>query len=773
MKEYSYIGRSTGSDHGYGKVTGHVEYCSDMQSPGMLHLKYKPSTIAHGRITRIDTTKAWLPGVKAVYTCENTPDTYFDRGRVSSYELQWSQNQERLFDREVRFYGERIAAVVAEDAETAEQACRLIEVEYEALPLLLTMEDTMKECAPQLHENGNGNIYPAKDEPYWQEYGDYEAAAGELMFHSESHISRMTHMCMETQASRAKYDRGTGKLIVWTGTQTAYGVRSTVADLLGLSYNRVRVIKTIMGGSFGVKQEMVLEPLVAYAAYDLKADVMCHFTREEQITGTLLRHNFDTRTESKVDRDGTVHGVWIHMNLDAGAYQTISPSYLRTAGGKLGKTYALPNIRFTGYSICTTTPANGSFRSWGSSEEAIALEPHWNMIAEELGIDPVDFRLKNILAPYDADVMHGASICGANFRKVLTEGRARFGWDSLKEECKKRNAAGGRYRYGVGVALCSHTTSFYPYMTEMASVTMRLQDDGSLIVNVPVHDHGCGTTAAMRKIAQEILELPDEMVTVLECDTENMPYDYGCYASRTVFVFGLAVKKASEELLALIKQTASVMLGCLPNTVQYEDGICWSEPAPEKTVSLKEIWEYSIFTLSRDLLVTVTNHATANPGCPAAHFTMVRVDTFNGHVKIEKCLSVHDIGKAINPDMVIGQIESGVQQGMGWALCEEIKIDPRDGRTLITNFKNYEIANAWDMPDVDVLLIEDPEPEGPFGAKGIGEVATAPVAPAIVGAVNNALGTRLTHFPLTPPVILEGLAAKQQDAEAAGEEVQA
>ena len=762
MKKYRYIGQSTGTDHGPGKVTGRLVYSSDMQAPGMLHLKYKQSTVAHGMISRIDTSKAWLPGVKAVYTFENTPDTYFDRGRVSAAELVYSQNQERLFDREVRFYGERVAAVVAEDKETAEKACRLIEVEYEELPLLLTMADTMKDDAPVLHTNGSGNIYPAKGEPYCQEYGDYESAKADHVFRSESHPSRMTHMCMETQAARAKYDRGTGKLIVWTGTQTVYGVRSTVADLLGLSYNKVRVVKSVMGGSFGVKQEMILEPLVAYAAYDLKADVLCHFTREEQVTGTLLRHNFDTVTESKVDSDGTVRGVKIHMDLEAGAYQTISPSYLRTAGGKLGKTYAIPNIKFTGYSICTTTPVNGSFRSWGSSEEALALEPHWNMVAEELGMDPIEFRLKNVREPYDTDVMHGASICNTHFREVLTEGRERFGWESLKEECRAKNSEGGRYRYGIGMALCSHTTSFYPYMFELATVTIRLQDDGSVIILAPIHDHGCGATVVMKKVAAEILEIDLDRITVVEADTQSMAYDYGCYASRTTFVFGMATKKAAEELLSQIKQSAALQLGCLHNTILYEDGYCWSEPEPDKKVSLKEIWEYTIFTLSKDLMATFSNNMSANPGTPAAHFTMVRVDTFNGHVKIEKSLSVHDIGLAINPDMVKGQIESGVQQGMGWALCEEIKIDPNNGKPLITNFKNYEIANAADIPEVDILLIEDPEPEGPFGAKGIGEVATSPVAPAIIGAVNNALGTRLTHFPLTPPIILEGIENKRK-----------
>lgn len=750
-KNYRYVGTSLSNDGAYGKVTGAAVYCSDMDSVGMLHLKCKPGEITHGMIRSIDTEEAWkVPGVRGIYTCENTPDTYFDRGRVSAVEASGSPNQERLFDRRVRFYGERVAAVAAETVEAAEKACRLIKVEYEEMPAVITPEAALAEGAPKLHEAGN--VYETE-----AGYGDYDKAEGECTFCTLAHIGRMTHLSMETQTARACYDKASSKLTIWTGTQTVFGVRSTVADFLEMPYSKVRVVKPVMGGSFGCKQEMVIEPLAAYVAKDLKADVKLVFTREEQIINTMLKHSLDEHVESKVDKDGTIRGISVDILLDSGAYQTISQSYVRTIGGKLGKVYKMQNIKYRGRSVCTNTPVNGSFRSWGSAEATMAVESHWNYVAKQLGMDPIDFRLKNHLQPYDREVMHGANIGDAHFEECLKKGRERFEWDERKAWCKKKNAEDIRYRYGVGMALCSHTSSFYPYQTEVASAAARIQDDGSLVVHVPIHDHGCGTVMAMKKIAAEILEIDLEKVELNEADTENMPYDYGCYASRTVYTLGRAVKTCCEELLDKAISVAAVRLDCADNTIIYEDGEFYSEPNPEERITLKEVWEYSVHHMGKDLYNICTTNAWENPGTAGAHFAQVRVDTFTGKVEVEHCLSVHDVGKAINPDMCRGQIGSGIQQGMGMALCEEIKIDPKSGRALITNFKNYEVANACDMPDYDTLLIEEAEESGPFGAKGIGEIVVAPIAPALAAAVNDALGTNLMKLPLTPPVILEAI----------------
>lgn len=750
LNEYQVIGKELSNDQAYGKVTGKIKYCADQQSREMLFLRLKAGTVTHGLIKAVRTDRALaLPGVRAVYSCENTPDTLYDRGRVAPWETV--PNQERLFDRHVRYVGQRVAAVVAESEETAEQACRLIEVEYEPLPSAVSVEQAQQEDAPRLYEQGN--VFPAEG----FDRGSFGQAPGALEHTSHSHIGRMTHLCLETASCRAKYDPSERMLTVWTGCQSVFGVRSTVAEFLKLPYAKVRVIKVPMGGSFGVKQETLLEPMTAYAAWQLQADVRLVYTREEQIVNTMMKHSLDAEVRSKVEPDGTIQALSLSCTLDAGAYLTVSRDYAGTIGEKMGKVYRIPNLHYDGRAVCTNTPVNGSFRSWGSCEGALCMENHWNMVARELGMDPVEFRLKNIHEPYELELVHHVSVGNAHFRECLVRGREAFGWEARKAECRRKNARQGRYRYGVGMALTSHTSSFYPYRVDIASSTARLQEDGSLIVHVPVHDHGCGTVMAMKKIASEVTGVGLDQITLREADTEVSLYDHGCYASRSVYSLGSSVKACCEKLMDLARKRASGALGCSDSFLLYDKGAFYQEQNPASRITLAETAEYSIRVLGQDLFVQTTTNARANPGVPAAHFTHVRVDTCTGFTKILDCLSVHDIGKAINPDLCRGQVGSGIQQGIGMALCEEIKIHPKTGEALITNFKNYEVANACDVPDYQVLFIEDPEPSGPFGAKSIGEVVLAPVAPAIVAAVNDALGTRLTRLPLTPAVILEAL----------------
>lgn len=758
MKEYRVIGTELSNDQAYGKVTGRVKYCGDQRSPGMLYMRLKGGTVTHGIIKAVHIQRALeLPGVRAVYTWENTPDKRYDRGRVAPWETV--PNQERLFDRHVRYVGERVAAVVAESEEIAERACRLIEVEYEPLPAAVSVQAAMAPDAPPLHEEGN--VY--ETEPF--DLGSFRDAPGALEHTSHSHIGRMTHLCMETSSCRAVYDPSTEVVTIWTGCQSVFGVRSTVAGFLDLPYARVRVIKTPMGGSFGVKQETLLEPLTAYAAVQLQAEVRLVYTREEQIVNTMMKHSLDAEVHSKVDPDGTIHALSLSCTLDAGSYLTVSRDYAGTIGEKIGKVYHVPNLHYDSRAVCTNTPINGSFRSWGSCEAALCIENHWNMVARELGMDPIEFRLKNVHQPYELEPVHHVSVGNTRFRECLIRGRDTFRWTERKEECRQKNAAQRRYRYGVGMALTSHTSSFYPYRVDVASSMAQFQEDGSLILNVPVHDHGCGTVMAMKKIAAEVTGVPLNRIVLREADTETSLYDHGCYASRSVYSLGQSVKTCCEKLMDLARSRAAGALRCSESFLVYEDGVFYQEQDPASRVSLSGTAEYSIRVLGQDLFVQTTTNAKANPGVPAAHFTYVRVDTWTGFTKILDCLSVHDIGKAINPDLVRGQVGSGIQQGIGMALCEEIKIHPKTGEALITNFKNYEVANSCDMPDYQVLLLEEPEPDAPFGAKSIGEVVLAPVAPAIVAGVNDALNTNLTHLPLTPAVILEALEGKNYEAE--------
>lgn len=753
-KEFNFVGRNIADDRSYGKVTGQVRYCCDEKLHGMLYIKLKPSTVAHGLIKSIDVSSALaVEGVVAIYTYKNTPNKRYDRGRVAPWENV--PKQECLFDRHIRFMGERVAAVVAISEEIAEYSCRLIDVKYELLPAVVSVTDAERADAPKLHEDGN--VYETA--PF--NYGDYDAADG-LRHRSRSHIGRMTHLCMETQSCVADYNQNNGMLTVWTGCQSVFGVRSTVAELLGLPCSKVRVIKAPMGGSFGVKQETLIEPLTAFVSYMQKRPARLVYTREEQIVNTMMKHSLDAELESKVSADGMIHGISFSCTLDAGAYLTVSKDYANTIGGKINKVYRIPNIHFDGRAVCTNTPINGSYRSWGSCEMALCIENHWNMVAQELGLDPIEFRLKNIHQPYDTEVCHNASIGKTHFEECLRMGRDGFQWDKRKAECSKKNASQKRYRYGVGMALTSHTSSFYPYRVDVASTSAGFQEDGSLVVHAPVHDHGCGTVWALKKIAAEVTGVSLEKITLEEADTENCRYDHGCYASRTIYSLGMSVKTCCEKLMDLAQKRAASLLGCNEKFLRYDNGIFYQEINRNVSATLRKVCEYSIRVVGSDLFCSETTNASASPGVPAAHFTHVEVDTYTGFVKVLHCLSVHDVGKAINPSMCIGQVGSGIQQGLGMAICEEIKVHPKSGETLITNFKNYDVVNSVDMPDYDVILIEDDEPSGPFGAKSIGEVVLPPVAPAVVAAVNNAIGTQLWHLPLTPAVILEALEAKQQ-----------
>jgi len=439
----------------------------------------------------------------------------------------------------------------------------------------------------------------------------------------------------------------------------------------------------------------------------------------------MLKHSFDITVESKIHDDGIIEGLSVSAVLDSGAYQTISPSYVHTIGVKLGKVYRVPNIHYEGKAVCTNTPVNGSFRSWGSGEIALALENHLNMVAEEMGIDPVEFRLVNVKNEYETDIIQNVSVGNAHFKSCLIQGRDAFEWERRRKDCKEKNK-NLRFRYGVGMAVSSHTSSFYPYMVDMANAAVRLQDDGSLIVNAGVHDHGCGTVMAMKKIAAEVMEIDLENIELIEADSEVSLYDYGCYASRTTYCLGNAVKGCCEHLLERAGKVAAIALGCNKSQLLYEEGVFYKEYNPEERITLREVSNYSISVLGEDVYEIYTYNAVENPGVPAAHF--------------------------------IGQVGSGIQQGIGIALCENIKIHPKTGKTMINNIKNYDVANAFDMPDYKTIFIEDEEVNGPFGAKSIGEVVVAAVAPAIVAAVNNALGTKLTDTPLTPSVILEALA---------------
>ncbi|GAB6154284.1 molybdopterin-dependent oxidoreductase [Desulfosporosinus burensis] len=745
-KDFKYVGKSFPIHDAQQKVSGDLKYLSDMSLPNMLYAKLLLSPIAHGLITSIDTSKAEaLPGVIRVFTHLNTPSKKYSRYRIIPNQ-DFCLEDERLLTDKVRFVGDRVAAVVATSKETAKQAIALIQVEYEALSVLNTPEKALQEQKTKIHPNGNllheykfklGEEVPLPD--------DYLEVKTSISTQKVHHAAMETHVCL------ADFD-STGKLTLWAACQGAFGVRTIVADLLELSYNKVRVIKVPMGGSFGGRQETILEPLTAFLAKQVRRPVKLTFTREETIISTMTRPATTSRIRTRVTKEGILADCRVNTVVDAGAYATSSIDNTYVMSKKICKLYRIPYYEHSGRAVYTNTPVAGGARGWGAPEIITALEIHMDAVAKRLKMDLVEFRLQNLVHPYDLDKASQISLGNARVIECLVKGAAAFGWS----ERYYREPDQARIRKGVGLACAAHKNGMYGGFPEHSTMTLKMNEDGSFILNTGLHELGCGTITSIKQIAAEVLDIELDQITVLEADTECGPYDFGSYGSRVTYICGACAYEVAKKLKEILLECAAHNLQKPKQYLEVEQGRVKIIGNESQSMSYREIATTAKIKDNIDIVVTHTYHGTSNPGAYAVHFAEVEVDTETGRVRVVDYLAAHDVGKAINPGMVEGQIQGGVQMGIGYALYEEIKIG-RDGSILNGSFKNYHVLNAPDMPTVNTLLIEQGGDDGPFGAKSIGEIAFVPVAAAVVNAVNNALGASLSELPLTPEKILTSL----------------
>lgn len=728
------------------KVNGSLVYLSDLKLPGMLYAKLLLSPIAHGWIKGIDTSRAEaLPGVVKVFTYLNTPAKTFSRYRILPNQ-DYCLEDERLLTDKVRFVGDRVAAVVATSKETAQQALALIQVDYEALPVLSTPEEALGDQETQIHPGGN------LLHEYELSWGEKVPLAEDCIeVETQTKTQKVHHAAMETHVCLADFD-SSGKLTVWAACQGAFGIRTIVADLLELSYHKVRVVKVPMGGSFGGRQEAVLEPITAFLAKAVRRPVKLSFTREETIITTMTRPATSSRIRTVVSQEGIFQEYHVDTVVDAGAYATSSVDNTYVMAKKIGRLYRIPYYRHGGRTVYTNTPIAGGARGWGAPEIITAAEIHMDAVAKQLQMDLVELRRRNLVHPYDLDIATQFSLGNARVLECLEKGAQAFGW----QERVKRASSPGRFRKGVGLACAAHKNGMYGGFPEHSTMTLKMNEDGSFILNTGLHEMGCGTITSIAQITAEVLEVDLSRITVLEADTEYGPYDFGSYGSRVTYICGACALEAARLLKEKILDSAAFILQKPRQYLEVRSGKV-RELGPEgRVLTYGEIAETAKVKNNTDLVITHTYHGRSNPGVYAVHFAEVEVDTATGRVKVSDYLAVHDIGKAINPGMVEGQIQGGVQMGIGYALYEEIRIG-RDGSILTNSFKNYHVLNAPDMPEVKSLLIEAGGDEGPFGAKSIGEIAMVPVAAAVVNAVNNALNTSLSELPLTPEKILAAL----------------
>jgi xanthine dehydrogenase molybdenum-binding subunit len=742
--------RYVGGDHAVAdaalKVTGGLVYATDFSLPGLAHAKLVLSPHAHARVVSVDPSAALaLPGVLGVFWHENSPARPYNRYRTLP--AQTCIEDETLFAATARFAGDRVAAVVARDEWTAARAAGLLGVEYEELPHVRAPSDALRDGAPAVHRGGN-----LVDEFEVATGDDLAPAADDVLVAAAVTTPRVHHAALEPHVCVADCD-ASGKLTIWSPTQGVFGARTVVADLFGMSYAQVRVIKLPMGGSFGGKQEFILEPVTAFLAMSVGRPVRLALDREECISSTMVRGATATRLSLRLDPEGGLRGVDADTVVDAGAYASSTPDYARMMTHKLTRLYRIGGYRHCGRVAYTTTPVAGGARAWGAPEVTAAMEIAMDFAARELALDPVELRLRNLVEPRDEDPATGMSLGDARVRECLVRGAEAFDWAARLG----RPAGRGRWRRAVGMACGAHKNGVLsPTFPDYSTMALRMNEDGSVALTASLHEVGCGTLTTMRLIVAEELGIDPRAVAVTEADSDVTPYDFGCYGSRVTYVCGEAARLTAAELKRRLLEAAAAVLGRDAGELRAEDGRVEAVTGASATLSYGEAVMAAKVGLSEDIAVQYTHQATGNPGAYSVQFAEVLVDRWTGLIKVTDFLAVGDVGQAINRLMVVGQFQGAVQMGIGYALCEEVKLDDA-GRPAPAGFKNYHVVNAPDMPDVRVLLVEHVGDDGPYGAKSVGEIATVPTAPAIVNAVNRALGTSLTDLPLTPERVLAAL----------------
>ncbi len=768
--EYRNIGRRMPKYDAIHKATGTLQFTGDVTLPQMLEAKILRSPHPHAAIKRIDTSRARaLPGVKAIITHEDAPRHPY--GREFALPPEYMPRDNHVIQDKARFVGDVVAAVAATSAEAAFAALEAIEVEYEPLPAVMTPEAAIAPGAPVIHDavhwgdevdRLDGNVLRKIE----MGVGDVEAGFAEaaVVIENTFKVPKQQQSPMERKVCIVK-PGADGRLDVWATTQSIHGLRHNLARALGIPFRRINVHRSFLGGAFGARLDMnVDEPIAALLALKARLPVRLQLTREEDLMSTS-RHPATVRLKSAAAADGTLIAHEMEAWVDTGAYACSGEWVTKCMGGWFMSMYRVPNQKFTGHVIYTNTPPAAGFRGFGNPQSNVPIESHMDELADALGIDPIDIRIKNYLREGDAYYAQGPNVidyiksCGVE--EILTRGAEKIGWHRRAELAAGQD--GQRIRKGIGVARAFHTSGCgqaneVSDILEYTGCIVKLNEDGSASMINALVDMGTGNLMAHSQIVAEELGLRAEDVLVAETDTNTSPFDVVTHASRSTYVSGAVAKAAAAKAKQVLLEMAGRMLEAAPEDLELREGHAQVRGAPERRVSIPEI----ATTAQMRQWGTIMGEASFRATTTASHFTCkfveVAVDTETGHVSIERVVAGSDVGQVINPVLVEGQIHGGAAQSFGYALMEEVGIDPETGRTLTTDFLNYKILTSRDAPsDFEVFFADTYEESGPFGAKGIGESATNDGASAVANAVANAIGVRITELPITPDKVLRAL----------------
>ncbi len=706
------------------RTSGTDVYAGDLPMEGVLIGRMLRSPYPHAEITRLDTRRARaMPGVRAVITAADFP-------RGARYIHSGGDRSDRapLADGVVRYVGEEIAAVAADTEEQADSALAAIDVRYRRLPAPLTLDAALAPGAPRLHERKGGEPNVSlHDRGSW---GDVELGRreGTLSTRGTYWYPRVAHAVMEQNICIARWDAERERFELWTSTQAPHFVVNELAHVFGLRRDQVICREVAVGGGFGSKSKVSEHEAPAAAlARASGRTVKIALTREEEFADTKPRHAFRVDFEARADRAGRIRLFEARIDVDNGAYNHFGPSVMHVGVKTLGSIYAPDGAAWDARLVDTALTPGGQFRGYGSPQTSFAQECAVDELAEKVGIDPLEFRIRNANKP-GTTTLCGARLTTARLDDCLVAVREAINWDG-----KKRTRTKGR---GVGVAAAMHGSGSYAIPgsnTSMAAID--LYSDGHARVRFGGADAGTGQRTILAQITAEELGLPYERVDVLSIDSERTPIDQGAWSSRGTHMTGHAVRKAAHELAARLRGGEKVPAGgVLTHEASFTDQIM-EAPSSSKTPNFSATYTF------------------------AAHAVEVEVDLGTGRIRILDYVAAHDIGKAINPTMVEGQIIGGIAMGLGAVLGEELIYEA--GQPVNPAYLNYALPRAADLPRIRPILLEAGDPGGPYGAKSIGELSVIPAAPAVANAIYDAVGVRIRELPITPDKILRALAEKE------------
>ena len=757
IDELSVIGKRVSRWGAYDRVTGAAKYTVDIKLPRMLVGKVLTSPYPHARIIKIDKSKVEkLPGVEAVITFEDIPKKLFTPNRhdLILYHPENERKDMYVISEKARFVGDRVAAVAAVDAATAQKALELIEVKYEVLPAVLDPIEAMKPGAPRIHDFAPNNIslhlnFPGSRGDVEKGFGEADCVIEETFRTSKQHISQL-----EPCACAASFGPD-GRLTIWSPGQSAFLQRRKVAELFDMPEGMIKWITPHVGGSFGKSGALSVEPICVALTKKTGKPVKIEYSREEDFRGTETRQTYVATGKIGVKKDGTITALQEKLIVDGGAYfSRNSTTSMASMGGFTGL-YRCPNVAAEADCVYTNILTTGGIRGYGNSEGTCVLEQLVDKAAKEIGMDPIQLRLRNIKKAGDPD-NKGLPMETCTLEELIKVGAEKIGW-AEKRARKKQN---GTKKYGIGMAIMMDVSGAHPSCIQHRNAYIKFNEDGSANLVVTAYDMGQNLPGACAQIAAEVLGIRYEDIHILNGDTDSTMFDTGIGASAGLYQVGQAVMKAAQEARRQLLERAGKRLRLAPEELEVRDRRIYVKSDPQRGISVAEVTRQATYNLEGEHLNIFGKGSfspTQSPPPFAAVFAEVEVDTETAEVKILKILYVNDSGRVINPATVEGQIEGGIAQSVGYCLTEDYVINRETGVLESDNFTTYKIPSALDVPETEVILYEEPVPSGPFGAKGVGHGTTIAVNPAIANAIYDAVGVFITDMPATPEKIFEAL----------------